>query len=51
MKIYKSETHFVADCVEFPVVTQGKTLVELSANIREAVALYLEGEEFEIVRV
>ena len=35
---------FVAECVEIPVITQGATLDEVSANLREAVALHLEGE-------
>lgn len=35
---------FVAECVEIPVVTEGATLDEVAANLREAVALHLEGE-------
>jgi predicted RNase H-like HicB family nuclease len=35
----------VAECVEIPVVTQGATLDAVSANLREAVALHLEGED------
>jgi len=42
--VYKGETHYVAECADLPVVTQGKTLDELSVNIREAIALQLEGE-------
>lgn len=38
------ESGFVAECVEIPVVTQGATLDEVTANLREAVALHLEGE-------
>jgi len=38
------QSGFVAECVEIPVVTQGATLDEVSANLREAVALHLEGE-------
>jgi len=38
------ERGFVAECVEIPVVTQGLTLDETIANLREAVALHLEGE-------
>lgn len=36
--------YYTASGVDFPVVTQGKTLDELTRNIREAVALHLEGE-------
>ena len=39
------ESGFVAECREMPVVTQGATLDEVSANLREAVSLHLEGED------
>jgi len=42
--IFKGESHFVAECLDLPVVTQGKTLDELAQNLREAIALQLEGE-------
>jgi predicted RNase H-like HicB family nuclease len=35
---------YVAECVEIAVVTQGRTLDDTVANLREAVALHLEGE-------
>ena len=41
----KGEEFYVAECVEVAVVTQGKTLDETVANLREAVALHLEGED------
>lgn len=34
----------MAEGVDLPVVTQGKTLDELMHNIQEAVELHLEGE-------
>ena len=34
----------VAECLEIPVVTQGAMLNEVSANLREAGVLHLEGE-------
>jgi predicted RNase H-like HicB family nuclease len=43
--ISKGETHYVAECLEINVVTQGKTLDETVANLEEAVALFLEGED------
>jgi len=43
--VYKGDTHYVAECMNVAVVTQGKTLDETIANLREAVALYLEGED------
>ena len=42
--IYKGNTHFIAECLDLPVVTQGKTLDELAENLKEAIALQLEGE-------
>ena len=42
--IYKGEKYFVAEGIDLPVITQGKTLDELAANIQEAVGLQLEGE-------
>lgn len=42
--ISKGDTYFVAECVDLPVVTQGKTLDELAENLKEAIALELEGE-------
>lgn len=36
---------YVAECVEVPVVTQGQTLDDVAANLREAVELHLEGED------
>ena len=43
--IRKSEEYYVAECLEIAVVTQGKTLDEAVANLKEAVALHLEGED------
>lgn len=37
------QSGYVAECVEIPVVTQGATLDETVANLREAVELHLEG--------
>lgn len=41
------EFGWVAECVELPVTTQGATLDEVAANLREAVALHLEDEDLE----
>lgn len=45
--IRKGEKYYISECLEIPVVTQGKTLDEAVANLREAVALHLEGEDLE----
>jgi predicted RNase H-like HicB family nuclease len=45
VQITKGESHYVAECLDLPVVTQGKTLDELKANLEEAIALHLEDED------
>ena len=40
-----NESGYVAECVEIAVVTQGETLDAVTANLREAVSLHLEGED------
>ena len=39
------DSGYVAECLEIAVVTQGRTLDEVSRNLQEAVALHLEGED------
>jgi predicted RNase H-like HicB family nuclease len=43
--VHKGDNLYVAECLELAVVTQGKTLDETLANLQEAVALHLEGED------
>jgi len=43
--VTRDRNWYVAECLELAVVTQGRTLDELVANLREAVALHLEGED------
>jgi predicted RNase H-like HicB family nuclease len=45
------QSGFVAECLEIPVVTHGPTLDEVSRNLREAVALHLEGEDLNEIGV
>jgi len=42
--VRKGERFYVAECMEINVVTQGASLDETIANLREAVSLYLDGE-------
>ena len=42
--VYKGKKYFVAECLDLPVVTQGKTLDELAKNLQEAISLHLEDE-------
>jgi predicted RNase H-like HicB family nuclease len=44
VKIYKGENYYIGECIDLPVVTQGKTLDELAENVRDAINLHLEGE-------
>lgn len=39
------QSGYVAECLEIPVVTQGKTLDEVMSNLQEAVHLHLDGED------
>ncbi len=39
------EQGYVGECLDLPVVTQGKTLDETTQNLREAIQLHLEGED------
>ena len=43
--VFESEGQYVAECLEIAVVTQGRSLDETLANLREALALYLDGED------
>lgn len=45
--IYKGEKYYVAECTDLPIVTQAKTLDELTMNIKEALELHLEGENLD----
>ena len=39
------ESGYVAECLEIPVISQGATLDEVAANLKEAVALHLADED------
>jgi predicted RNase H-like HicB family nuclease len=43
--IDQGETGYVAECVDVPVVTQGRTIQEAMEDLREAVGLFIEGED------
>lgn len=42
-QVYKGENAYVGEGVDLPIVTQGKTLDEVVANLKEALALHFEG--------
>ena len=45
VKIEQEEEWFVATCLENNVASQGKTVNDAVANLKEAIALYYEDEE------
>jgi predicted RNase H-like HicB family nuclease len=45
IKIEQEEEWFVATCLENNIASQGKTIEEAMANLREAIALYYEDED------
>ncbi len=45
--VSRGERLYVAECLEVAVVTQGRTLDEVVANLRNAIALHLEGEDYQ----
>jgi|WetSurMetagenome_2_1015567.scaffolds.fasta_scaffold448233_2 predicted RNase H-like HicB family nuclease len=47
--IRKGESFFIAECLEIAVVTQGKTLDEVVANVHQAIALHLEDEDLALL--
>lgn len=45
ISIFKGDEYLVAEGVNIPVVTQGKTFDELIINLKEALSLFLEEED------
>ncbi len=45
VRIFRGDKKYVAECLDLPVVSQGDTLDEVTANIREAIGLHLEDED------
>lgn len=43
VRIFRGEKKYVAECLDLAVVTEGDTLDEVTANMREAIGLQLEG--------
>lgn len=44
-RITEHEDYYVVEGLDLPIVTQGKTLDEAVANLKEALELHLEGED------
>jgi predicted RNase H-like HicB family nuclease len=45
VRIFRGEKQYVAECLDLPVVTEAPTLDDLATNIRQAIALHLDGED------
>ena len=45
VRIFRGEKYYVAECFDLPVVTQAASLDDLMSQIKEAIALQLEGED------
>jgi predicted RNase H-like HicB family nuclease len=45
VRVYRGEKHYVAECLDLPVVTEAPTLDQLASNILEAISLHLNGED------
>lgn len=43
-RLYKGEKYYIGECLDLPIVTQGRSIDETVRNIKEALALHLEGE-------
>ena len=50
-KIFQGEKYYVAECLDLPIVTQGLTLDETIANIKEALSLHLEDEDLNSLNI
>ena len=50
-EIYHDGEYYCGKCFDFDVFTQGKTLDELVANLKEAIQLHFEDEPYEMSEV
>ena len=49
--VWREEKHFVSKCLNVEVSSFGETAEEAVKNLKEAVELYFEGEERDIVPI
>ncbi len=45
ISIYEGEKYLVAEGINIPIVTQGKSYNKLMDNLKEAINLFIEGED------
>lgn len=46
LRVYRGEKDYIGEGIDLPIVTQGETIDEVIANLKEALDLHLEGENF-----
>jgi predicted RNase H-like HicB family nuclease len=49
--LWKEDRYYVAQCLNADVASFGETVEEAIQNLKEAVELYLEGEEFTLPEI
>ena len=49
--VFESEDQYVGECLEIAIVTQGASLDETVANLREAIELYMSGEDPDVLGI
>lgn len=45
ISIYEGEKYLVAEGINIPIITQGKSYDELINNLKEAISLFMEDED------
>jgi predicted RNase H-like HicB family nuclease len=50
-EIYHDGEYYCGKCLDFDVFTQGKTLDDVVANLKEAIQLHLEDEPRDVLQV
>jgi len=45
ISIYEGEKYLIAEGINIPIVTRGKSYDELIDNLKEAISLFMEGEK------
>lgn len=47
MRVTHQEGQYLGECLEYPVMTHGRTLEELAENMERAILLFLDEQEEE----
>ena len=49
--VWQEEKYFVSQCINVNVSSFGETIEEATENLKEAVELYFENEDFELPKI